>query len=144
MAKLAFEIITGERVVLQEGDVDMVVAPGAEGMLGILPGHAPLVTLLQPGELRVKRGAVETAIAVGGGFMEVAGDRVLLLADVAERADEIDLARAEEARRHAQEALEAGAGRHDLDMVAAEAALRRSLIRLRVARRRASGVPGGN
>ncbi|MCC6628250.1 MAG: F0F1 ATP synthase subunit epsilon [Chloroflexi bacterium] len=139
MAKLSFEIITGERVVLEASGVDMVVAPGVEGALGILPGHAPLVTTLQPGELRVKQGAVESALAVGGGFLEVAGDRVLVLADAAERAEEIDVARAEDARRRAQEALADSRERQDMTLVQAEAALRRSLVRLRVARRRAAG-----
>lgn len=137
MAKLQFEVITGERVVYQDSDVDMVVAPGAEGQLGILPRHAPLVTLLQPGELRVKKGGAETSMVVTGGFMEVTGDRVLVLADAAEHSEEIDLARAEEARRRAQERL--ADRRAEVDVAATEAALRRSLIRLRVARRRQSG-----
>ena len=74
-------------------------------MLGILPRHAPLLTTLQPGEIRVKKGATEEAMAVGGGFLQVARDQVLILADTAERADEIDEARAEEARRRARENL---------------------------------------
>jgi F-type H+-transporting ATPase subunit epsilon len=139
MAKLSFEIITGERIVYQDTDVDMVVAPGAEGALGILPQHAPLVSTLQPGELRVKKGANEVALAVSGGFLEVTGDRVLVLADAAERAEEIDIARAEQARQRAQEQL--ATRTRDLDLVAAEAALRRSLVRLRVARRRQGGGP---
>jgi F-type H+-transporting ATPase subunit epsilon len=109
-------------------------------MVGILPSHAPLVTTLQPGELRVKKGADEVAMAVGGGFLEVAGNRVLVLADTAERADEIDMARAEEARRRAEEARQNQ--RTSLELAAAEAALRLSLIRLQVARRRARGGPG--
>jgi F-type H+-transporting ATPase subunit epsilon len=140
MAKLRFEVITGERIVYQDTDVDMVVAPGTEGTLGILPQHAPLVSTLQPGELRVKKGGTEVSMVVTGGFLEVTGDRVLVLADAAERADEIDLARAEEARRRAQERL--ATRQHEVDLIRAEAALRRSLIRLRVARRR-QGIPGG-
>jgi F-type H+-transporting ATPase subunit epsilon len=140
MAKLTFEIITGERIVYEASDVDMVVAPGAEGAIGILPQHAPLVSLLQPGELRVKKGGDEVSLVVSGGFLEVAGDRVLVLADAAERSEEIDLARAEEARRRAQERL--ASRQADLDLAQAEAALRRSLIRLRVARRR-QGRPIG-
>jgi F-type H+-transporting ATPase subunit epsilon len=142
MAKLSFEIITGERVVMEATGIDMVIAPGTEGVLGILPGHAPLVTTLQAGELRVKQGAVDSALAVGGGFLEVAGDRVLVLADAAERAEEIDIARAEEARRRAQESLVAARERHDLTAAQAEAALRRSMVRLRVARRRVPGHGG--
>jgi F-type H+-transporting ATPase subunit epsilon len=139
MAKLNFEIITGERVVYQDSDVDMVVAPGSEGALGILPQHAPLVSTLQAGELRVKKGANEIAMALGGGFIEVTPDKVLVLADSAERADEIDIARAEEARRRAQERL--AVHEREVDLVRAEAALRRSLVRLRVARRRQGGGP---
>lgn len=144
MAKLSFEIITGERVVYQDTDVDMVVAPGSDGALGILPRHAPLVSTLQPGELRVKKGGAEVALAVGGGFLEVANDRVLILADAAERAEEIDIARAEEARHRAQERLTASRERQDIAVAQAEAALRRSLIRLRVARRRIGGGPGNS
>ena len=141
MAKLRFEVITGERIVYQDTDVDMVVAPGTDGVLGILPQHAPLVSTLQPGELRVKKGGNEVSMVVTGGFLEVSGDRVLVLADAAERADEIDLARAEEARRRAQERL--ATHQHEVDLIRAEAALRRSLIRLRVARRR-QGMSGGS
>lgn len=139
MAKLRFEIVSGERVVYEVDDVDMVVAPGVEGTLGILPRHSPLVTALQPGELRVKKGNDEVAMVCTGGFMEVSGNRVLVLADAAERVDEIDLARAEEARRRAQERL---ANRtNDLDLARAEAALRRALIRINVTQRR-RGRPG--
>jgi F-type H+-transporting ATPase subunit epsilon len=115
-------------------DVDLVVAPGVEGELGILPHHTPLMTMLQPGELRVKKGGEEVSLAVSGGFLEVRPDRVIVLADAAERAEEIDLARAEEAKRRAQERL----SRHtpDIDAARAEAALRRSLARISVARRR--------
>jgi F-type H+-transporting ATPase subunit epsilon len=140
MAKLQFDVITGERVVYQDSEVDMVVAPGVEGELGLLPMHAPLVTMLQPGELRVKKGNNEVALAVSGGFLEIAGDRVLVLADSAERSEEIDVSRAEEARRRAQERL--ASRQEEIDVAAAEAALRRALVRLRVARRRPGGRPG--
>ena len=135
MPTLRFEVITGERVVYQDDHVDMVVAPGIEGELGILPRHAPLVTMLQPGELRVRKGANEVAMVVTGGFMEVTGERVLILADAAERSEEIDIARAEEARRLAQERL-ANRVQGEVDLAGTEAALRRSLVRLRVSRRR--------
>ena len=135
MPTLRFEVITGERIVYQDDNVDMVVAPGIEGELGILPRHAPLVTMLQPGELRVRKGGNEVAMVVTGGFMEVTGDRVLILADAAERSEEIDVARAEEARRRAQERL-ANRLQGEIDVAGTEAALRRSLVRLRVARRR--------
>lgn len=105
MAKLSVEIITGERIVYQQDDVDMVVAPGSEGSLGILPSHAPLISLLAEGELRVKKDSAEESLVVFGGFIEVLDDKVVILADSAERAGEIDLERAAEARRNAEEAL---------------------------------------
>ena len=130
MPTLNFELVTAERIVLQEEGVDMVVAPGTDGVLGILPRHVPLITTLQPGELRVKRGADVTSMVVTGGFMEVAPDKVLVLADAAERSDEIDVARAEEARRRAEERL---AGSKDtIDATRAEAALRRAIVRIRI------------
>lgn len=131
---LNFELVTADRVVLQEDAVDAVTAPGADGELGILPRHAPLITTLQPGELRVRKGGQETSIALTGGFMEVTPDKVLVLADAAERSEEIDVARAEEARSRAQERL---TQRQDaVDAAQAEAALRRAVVRLRVAERR--------
>src|SRR5438309_3167748 len=102
---LRVQIVTAEREVLAEDAVDMVVAPGAEGVLGILPRHAPLLTTLLPGIVRIKRGGAEEAMAVGGGFLQVARDQVLILADTAERADEVDEARAEAARGRAREAI---------------------------------------
>ncbi|MDI3340555.1 MAG: F0F1 ATP synthase subunit epsilon [Sphaerobacter sp.] len=139
MAKLSVEVVTGERVVYQEDDVDMVVAPGADGALGILPRHAPLISLLSLGEMRVIKGGQEQSLAVFGGFIEVAQNRVRVLADTAERAEEIDLARAEEARRRAEARL--SRQRADIDLVRAELALRRSLIRLRVGQRRRGRAP---
>src|SRR5499427_6391720 len=102
---LRVQIVTAEREVFAEEAVDMVVAPGAEGVVGILPRHAPLLTTLQPGVVRIKHGGTEDAMSVGGGFLQVARDQVLILADTAERADEVDEARAEEARRRAREQL---------------------------------------
>jgi F-type H+-transporting ATPase subunit epsilon len=135
---LKFELVTADRVVLEEDGVDMVVAPGADGVLGILPRHVPLITTLVPGELRIKHGGTEDSLVVTGGFMEVTPDKVLVLADAAERSDEIDIARAEEARHRAQERI--AAGDIGIDQARAAAALQRSLIRLRVAqRRRGSG-----
>ena len=90
---------------LFEGDVDFVVANGADGELGILPHHAPLMTILKPGALKIRQGAEEQLLFVGGGFLEVLPDRVTVLADVAEHAEEISVERAEEARRRAQEKL---------------------------------------
>lgn len=143
MAGIYCEIITAERVVFK-GDVDMVVAPGVEGQLGILPHHAPLMTALTIGELVLhKAGEEDTIMAIGGGFMEVGPKHVTILADSAERAEEIDEARAEAARRRA-EATMAQARAEREDFIKAEAALRRSMLRLKVAKRRPrSGSPGG-
>jgi F-type H+-transporting ATPase subunit epsilon len=141
--KLEIEIVTGERVVFKDEGADMVIAPGGAGVLGILPQHAALVTTLAPGELRIKKGNVEESILVYGGFMEVANDKVLVLADSAERAEEVDLARAEEARRRAETSI---AGRQEtMDLQSAQAALRRANLRLRVGQRRAGrrGPVGG-
>ena len=133
------EVVTAEHAVFSE-DVDMVTVPGIDGELGILPHHAPLLTALSFGELLVRQGQVETSIAIGGGFLEVRPDKVVVLADMAERVEEIDLARAEAARKRAEERLALGPAVADL--VRAEAALHRAETRLRVARRRrGAGVP---
>ena len=134
MANLTVEIVTGERVVFTESDVDMVVAPGTDGTLGILPNHAPLITTLAQGELRVVKNGAEQSLVVFGGFMEVTGDKVTVLADSAERAEEIDLTRAEEARRRAEASIRDRSTNGDLAQ--AEAALRRAALRLQVAQRR--------
>ncbi len=133
MAKLDVEIVTGERVVLSETDVDMVVAPGSDGVLGILPQHAPLISTLAAGELRVKKGDREQSIVVFGGFMEVTPHKVTILADTAERIDEIDVNRAEEARRRAEEAIRNRG--EAVEIEEALAALRRANLRLNVGRR---------
>jgi len=133
--KLTVEIVTGERVVYSETGVDMVVAPGAEGQLGILPRHAPLFSLLSGGELRVQRGGTEEVLTVFGGFLEIANDRVLILSDTAERIDEIDMERAEAARQRAEEALRQARSGGGLNLAQAEAELRRARIRIAVANR---------
>ena len=141
MATIKIEIVTAERKVLED-DVDMVIAPGIEGQLGILPRHAPLLTALQPGEIRLKKGSEETALTVSGGFLEVRPDRVTVLADAAERVEEIDIARAEEAMRRAQERIQGRTA--ELDLQRAMASMRRATIRLKVARRRRGQTgPGG-
>ena len=104
MPSLKLDIVTAERVVYS-AEVDEVIAPGVEGQLGILPHHAPLMTTLQAGELRVKKGGAEDIMAISGGFLEVRPDRVIVLADAAERAEEIDVARAEAAKQRAEERL---------------------------------------
>ena len=131
---LTLEIVTAERVVFQDDNVDMVVAPTVDGQVGILPRHAPLLTVLQVGELRVCTGADEQSIVVAGGFMEVLNNKVTILADAAERSEEIDVASAEDARRRAEQTLEnKGQGR---DLAAAELAMRYNMVRLRVGSRR--------
>lgn len=138
---LSLDIVTAEREVLSEDGFDIIVAPGIEGELGILPRHAPLMTILETGELRARRGNEEIDIAIAGGFLEVRDDRVTILADSAERSEEIDIARAEAARRRAEEAM---ANRQaDIDVAAVFAAARRAEVRIRVAeRRRRRGGPG--
>jgi len=131
MSSLKLDIVTTERVVYSE-EVDMIVAPGAEGQLGILPHHAPLMTTLQAGELRVKRGGEEDILAISGGFLEVRPDRVIVLADTAERAEEIDMARAEAAKQRAEQRL-VDKGAPGLDEARVETALRRAMARLTVA-----------
>ena len=133
---LTLEIVTAERVVYSE-EVDVLVAPGVVGELGILPSHAPLLTIMQPGEIRVDKGEEQTYIAVSGGFLEVIGNKATILADTAERAEEIDEARAEEAVKRAEERISSAASAMDLER--ALASVRRSQARLKVARRRRRG-----
>jgi len=135
---IRLEIVTPERAVLTD-DVDMVIAPASEGYVGILPHHAPLLTTLGPGELRIKKGGTETSLAVFGGFMDVRPDRVIVLTEAAEHADEIDEARAEQARARAREVLQSGPV--GLEEARARASLERAMVRLRVSeRRRRRGV----
>jgi len=139
VSSIRLDIVTAEGVVYSE-EVDVVVAPGIEGQLGILPHHAPLMTTLQVGELRVRKGGEEFSLAISGGFLEVRPDRVIVLADAAERSEEIDIARAEEAKRRAQEQLSRQPPA--VDAARAEVALRRSLARLKVAEKRRKRKPG--
>ena len=132
------EIVTVERQ-LYNDDVDMVVAPGSEGVLGILPNHAPLLTSLSYGELIVRKEGREEAFAIGGGYMDVQPHKITVLADGAERADEINLDRARAARDRAQKLIEEGGLSLD-DLLRAEAALRRSLLRLKVGEKRAQSL----
>ncbi len=129
---LRLEFVTPERA-LAQNDVDEVVIPGEVGDLGVLPGHAPLLTALRPGEMWYRKGKEKFFAFVGGGFAEVVGDRVSILAEVAERADEIDLARAEAARKRAEDALIRPTS--DTDMELARIALARAIARLEIARR---------
>lgn len=123
------EVVTAERVVLSD-DVDFISVPTKAGRVGILPRHAPLLTVLDPGELDIVKGGERTPFAVSGGFMEVLPNRVTILADTVERADEIDEARAERARAEA-EARKRDA-QTERDMLLAEMKLRKEMVRLRV------------
>jgi F-type H+-transporting ATPase subunit epsilon len=139
MSPVRLDIVTAERVVYSE-EVDIVVAPGVLGQLGILPHHAPLMTTLEPGELKVRRGGEEYSLVISGGFLEVRPDRIIILADAAERAEEIDIARAEAAKQRAQQRLTHPTP--EVDLAQAEAALRRSLARLKVAAKRRRRTQG--
>jgi F-type H+-transporting ATPase subunit epsilon len=143
MATVKLEIVTAERQVFSE-DVTAITAEGAEGQMTILPNHAPLITMLAPGEMVIRKDGDEIYLAISGGFLEVRPDRVIVLADACERSDEIDLERAAQAKRRAEDRLKKLAP--EIDQTRAEVALRRSLARLRVAekRRRTPGYrPGG-
>ena len=130
---LKLEILTAERQVYS-GEVDIVIAPGELGELGILPQHASLLTPLQPGELRIRKGNEEITMTVTGGFMEMFQDTLTILADAAERVEEIDIERAREAMRKAEERIRTTIT--DMDLSRALASLRRSRLRIKVAERR--------
>tara|TARA_B100000029_G_scaffold514776_2_gene618959 strand:+ start:7063 stop:7506 length:444 start_codon:yes stop_codon:yes gene_type:complete len=134
---LSVEIITAEEIVQTEENLDVLIVPGSEGQLAILPRHAPLMTTLDYGELIFRRGTNETSFAIGGGFLEVHSDKVTVLADVAENADEIDAERAEEARKRAEERLQnPDADQTSVDLARAQASLQRALLRLNVVEKR--------
>jgi len=132
MATFKLEIVTPEKMIFSD-DVSVVLAWGVEGQLGILPYHAPLMTMLQPGDLVIRKGTEEDYLTISGGFLEVRPDKVVILADACERAAEIDVTRAEEAKKRAQEALKEA--KTTVDAATAEAALRRSLARLKAVER---------
>ena len=133
MATFKLEIVTAERMVYSE-EVNALIAWGVMGQLAILPHHAPLMTPLQPGDLMIRKDKEEEFFALSGGFMEVRPDKVIILADACERVDEIDIARAEDAKKRAQETMKEAP--LSADAATAEAALRRSLARLKVAEKR--------
>ena len=133
---MTLEIITAERQVYSD-EVDMVIAPGFDGQLGILPTHAPLMTMLKPGELTIKKsGEEDLHVAVSGGFMEVLGNRVSVLADACERSDEINEERAEQAIQRARDRL-ASQGT-DMELERAMRSLQRAQVRVNLVRRRRS------
>lgn len=134
------EIVSQDRMVF-EGDVDIVVLPGADGEMGILPHHSPLLTTLKYGFIKVRQKGSEQVFTVAGGVAEVQPEIVTVLADAAENIEEIDEKRAEQARKRAQEALAKGVPEDTDTYLAIEAALRRSNLRLDGIRRyRKSGV----
>ena len=140
---LSVEIITAEQIVQTEDNLDVLVVPGSDGQLAILPRHAPLMTTLDYGELIFKKGSEETSFAISGGFLEVHSDKVTILADVAENADQIDIERAKEARKRAQDRInDAQNEQLIVDLARAQASLQRALLRLNIAekrRRRSNG-----
>nr|WP_290668150.1 ATP synthase F1 subunit epsilon [Ardenticatena sp.] len=142
-AQMSLDIVTIERKVYSADDVEMVLLPGVEGDMGVLPRHTPTLTALRPGELIIRRaGGIEEPFAIGGGFAEVLPDKVVVLADTAEHVDEIDIERAEAARRRAEELLRNPPGEGP-SLADIRLALMRHQVRLKVVRRRRQqrGVP---
>ena len=131
---LHLKIVTPERLAYSD-EVDMVLVPGSEGELGILPHHTPLVSLLGVGELKIRKGGSEEVFAIAGGFLQVRPDKVVVMAETAEIDSEIDLERAQKARADAEKALEGGFV-EGADLSAARAELQRALVRIRVAEHR--------
>ena len=129
------DIVTAERLDFSQA-ADIVMVPGVEGEMGILPHHEPIMTMIKPGEILIRKGTEEYSLAVSGGFLEVTPDHITILADAAERADEIDIARAEAAKKRAEEKLTNRTA--ETDSANAEASLRRALARIKVAEKRRS------
>jgi F-type H+-transporting ATPase subunit epsilon len=132
---LHLEIVSPERRVYDD-EVDMVIVPGRNGQLGILPRHTRLISSLGVGELRIKKGGSEESMLISGGFVEVRPDKVIVMADLAEHSDEIDEAKAVEARKSAQAELEQT--KDPVDIARVRAALQTALMRERIATRRRS------
>lgn len=127
------EIVTQEKLIFNEPEADSVSLPGSEGMLGVLPRHTPLLTTLAFGELTVKKGGAEHVFAVYGGIVEVRPEKVVVLADMAEQAEDIDLELAEAARRRAEEMMRQGPPADEIAVIQQE--LRRAELAVRVRRR---------
>ncbi|HEY8801356.1 MAG TPA: F0F1 ATP synthase subunit epsilon [Candidatus Limnocylindrales bacterium] len=134
---IQLDIVTPERLAYSD-EVDAVTLPGSEGELGVLPHHTPLVSTLGVGELRIRKGGTEESFAIFGGFLQVLPTKVVVLAETADMASEIDLEKAQEARREAEQALESGY-HEGADLSAARAELAQALIRIRVAGRHHEG-----
>jgi F-type H+-transporting ATPase subunit epsilon len=131
-AHLALEIVTPDRAIVHD-QVDEVQVPGSEGYFGVLPGHTPLLSMLQVGQLWYRKGAEKFYLSVAFGLAEVLPDRVVVLAQIAERADEIDVDRAQAARQRAEQRL--ALRQRDQDLERARVALMKALTRLNVATR---------
>jgi F-type H+-transporting ATPase subunit epsilon len=131
---ILLEIVTPERLAYSD-TVDSVQLPGADGEMGVLPHHAPLLATLGIGELRIRKGGEETHFAIAGGFVQVRPDKIVVMAETADMASEIDLEKAQEARREAERALESGF-HEGADLSLARASLQQALLRIRVAERR--------
>jgi len=129
---LALEIVTPDRAIVHE-QVDEVQAPGAAGYFGVLPGHTPMLALLQVGTLWYRKGGEKSYLAVAGGVAEVTADRVIVLAQIAERAEEIDVDRAQAAKQRAEQRL--ASHQRDMDLDRARVALMKAMTRLNVAHR---------
>jgi len=135
MKKIIFKIITPEREVFSD-EVDQVSLMTIDGEITVMPDHIPLISVLQPSELRYKKDGEESALAISGGFVEVRGDnQLVILADTAEMAEEIDVERAEEAHKRAEQAMEDARLEENVDFVALQAALERSSARIKVAKK---------
>ena len=132
MPKIKFKIITPERVVFSD-EIDQVTMMTREGEITVLSDHIPLITVLQPGELRCKKGSEEYFMAVSGGFCEIRPDNsVVVLADTAERAEEIDITRAEAAKERAEKLMKEARSQEGVDYAGLQAMIEKSLTRLRV------------
>jgi F-type H+-transporting ATPase subunit epsilon len=129
MSTMQIAVVTGEREIYR-GEAEEVVVTGVEGEMGILPHHAALLTALKPGELRIKLGGAEDDLFISGGFMEVYNNTVTVLADAAEHAEDIDVSRAEQARRRAQERL--AEVKDERERAAISGELERAVVRLRI------------
>ena len=132
--KLLLEVVTPTRLVVSQ-DVDLATAPGEDGEFGVMANHAPLLASLKIGEMRITDDGNVVRMAVSGGFCEVSNNKMTVLAEAAERAEEIDVDRALRAKERAEKRLqEAAAGKADIDEARAMAALQRALVRLKVAK----------
>ncbi len=142
--KLKFQIVTPERIVLSK-EVDALTCPTQMGQITVLPNHIPLIASLMPGELIAKNEDQTEHIAVSGGFVEVRpGNEIVVLADTAERSEEINMERAEEARKRAEAAMQQASTLSREEYAATQAALQKSLVRLRVAKKSHRGHHGAS